>query len=86
MATATHAIASEDEAPVQTPEQAICEIFDIVEDALEKLTPEKRKAWLDDLSATVQRLEKQAWPSATLANRARFPIAIIFPQSLLLSA
>jgi hypothetical protein len=43
----------------QTYEQALCAIFDTVEDALEKLTPEKRKAWLDDLSETARRLEKQ---------------------------
>jgi hypothetical protein len=42
-----------------TREEALCSIFDTVEDALEKLTPEKRKAWLDDLSATAERLEKQ---------------------------
>jgi hypothetical protein len=59
MATATHEIRSEDEARVLTPEQAICEIFDIFEDALEKMPPDKRKACLDDLSATAERLERQ---------------------------
>jgi len=48
------------EVPPDSPEQALCAVFDVVEDALEKLTPEKRKLWLDDLSATAERLEKQA--------------------------
>lgn len=60
MATATHPITCDEQEALQTPEQALCTIFDIVEDALEKLTPEKRKEWLDDLSATVERLEKPA--------------------------
>jgi len=50
----------EREVPQDSPEQALCAVFDVVEDALEKLTPEKRKLWLDDLSATAERLEKQA--------------------------
>jgi hypothetical protein len=55
---ATRPIPSTEKA--QTYEQLLCSIFDSVEDALEKMTPEKRKAWLDDLSATVGRLERQA--------------------------
>jgi len=57
MASATRTIRSEEQ--TMTREEALCSIFDTVEDALEKLTPEKRKAWLDDLSATAERLEKQ---------------------------
>jgi hypothetical protein len=60
MSTAARPINSEEQAAPQSPEHALCDIFDMVEDALEKLTPEKRKAWLDDLSATAERLEKQA--------------------------
>jgi len=60
MATATRPTFSQEPAASETPEQALCAIFDLVEDELEKLTPEKRKAWLDDLSATAERLEKQA--------------------------
>jgi hypothetical protein len=62
MATAAGSIRSESEERValESPEQALCAIFDVVEDALEKLTPEKRKLWLNDLSATAERLEKQA--------------------------
>jgi hypothetical protein len=58
MASATRTIQSEEK--TVTREQALCSIFDSVEDALEKMTPEKRKVWLDDLSATAERLEKQA--------------------------
>jgi hypothetical protein len=44
----------------QTHEQALCNIFDIFEDALETMSPEKRKAWLDGLSETVETLDKRA--------------------------
>ena len=44
----------------ESPEQPLCAIFDVVEDALDKLSPEKRQAWLGGLSATAEKLEKQA--------------------------
>ncbi len=59
MATATQ-IPAEHVASDLTPEQALCKIFDIFEDALEKMPPEKQKAWLDGLSETVEKLEKHA--------------------------
>lgn len=60
MATAVRPVRSETAAAPPSNERALCEIFDIVEDALEKLPAEKRKAWIDGLSETVEKLEKQA--------------------------
>jgi len=59
MATPTSPNYLQEHAATETPEQALCAIFDLVEDALQKLTPENRKAWLDDLSETAERLERQ---------------------------
>jgi hypothetical protein len=44
----------------QSPEEALCALFDVVEDALETLTPEKRQAWLDDLSVAAGKHEKHS--------------------------
>jgi hypothetical protein len=52
MATSAHPVPTEMESADCTPEWALCDLFDIVEDALEKKTPVERKAWLDGLSAT----------------------------------
>jgi hypothetical protein len=41
-------------------EQALCTIFDIVEEAVEGLTPEQRKVALDGISATAEKLRKRA--------------------------
>jgi hypothetical protein len=60
MAIATHPVVLEQTTPAPTPEQALCTIFDIFEDSLEKMTPEKRKAWLDGLSETAETLDKRA--------------------------
>ncbi len=43
-----------------SPEQALCDLFDVVEDAIEQLPVEKRKAWLDGLSATAETLERRS--------------------------
>jgi hypothetical protein len=59
MATTARPVRSETEAPPPR-ERALCDIFDIVEDALEKMGPEERKAWMSGLSETVEKLEKQA--------------------------
>jgi hypothetical protein len=59
MATIARQVRSETEAP-PSRERALCTIFDIVEDSLEKMGPEERKAWISGLSETVEKLEKQA--------------------------
>lgn len=51
MATIAHPI---DLDQTSTPEQALCAIFDVFEDALEDMSPEKRKTWLAGLSETVE--------------------------------
>jgi truncated hemoglobin YjbI len=35
-------------------------MFDLFEDELETMTPEKRKAWLDSLSEAAKKLEKHS--------------------------
>ncbi len=61
MATTAGSIRADSQAKValESRKQALCTIFDLMEDALEHLTPEQRKLWLDDLSATAEKLEKQ---------------------------
>jgi hypothetical protein len=59
MATIARQVRSETEAP-PSRESALCTIFDVVEEALEKMGPEERKAWISGLSETVEMLEKQA--------------------------
>jgi len=59
MATAVRPVRSEAEAP-PSPERALCDLFDIVEDALDKLPAAKRKAWIDGYSGTAEKPEKQA--------------------------
>jgi len=61
MATAAHPPNSHKEkAASASPEQALCDLFDVVEDALGEMAPDKRKAWLEELSATAETLDKQA--------------------------
>jgi hypothetical protein len=57
MATIAHPVDLEQASAHQTPEQALCTIFDLFEDELEKMTPEKRKAWLGGLSETAEKLD-----------------------------
>jgi hypothetical protein len=59
MATIAHPVDLEQASAHQTPEQALCAMFDLFEDVLEKMSPEKRKAWLAGLSETVENPEKQ---------------------------
>jgi hypothetical protein len=58
MATTARPVRSETEAPLSR-ERALCNIFDVVDDALDKMGPEERKAWINGLSETVEKLEKQ---------------------------
>ena len=60
MATATRSITDKSQEKQMSPEQALCTIFDIVEDQLEQMTPEARKAWLEDLSESAEKHRKHA--------------------------
>ena len=60
MATAVRSNRSEKQATPTSREQALCTIFDIFEEALEELEPEQRKAALDGISATAEKLRKRA--------------------------
>lgn len=59
MAIAVQTPKAEEQATSASPEQALCSIFDIVEDALEKLPPKERGAWLSDLSETAAELDRR---------------------------
>ncbi len=59
MATATHPVEVEQTPSPKSPEEALCAMFDLFEDAIETMSPEKRKAWLDGLSEAAGNLEKQ---------------------------
>lgn len=60
MATFANPAHSHNALDTKSPEQALCTIFDIVEDAIQKLPTTERKSWLDALSETAERLEKRA--------------------------
>jgi hypothetical protein len=59
MATSVYPVGPEHESTPQSPEQALCAMFDLFEDAIENMTAEKRKAWLEGLSEAAEKLEKQ---------------------------
>jgi hypothetical protein len=64
MATTTAVREAQASPSEKTFEKVVCEIFDAVEDKLEGLTPEERKRWLDDLSATAARSAARHEPAA----------------------
>jgi hypothetical protein len=59
MSTLAHSSHRKPASDSKSPEQALCAMFDLFEDALETMTPEKRKAWLDGLSEAVETPETQ---------------------------
>jgi hypothetical protein len=60
MATIPHPVDLDQTSDHASPEQALCAMFDLFEDALDKMSPEKRKAWLAGLSETAETLDTRA--------------------------
>jgi len=60
MAILTQPIEVTEERAGRSKEDALCRMFDLFEDVLEEMTPEKRKEWLRGLNETVENLEKRS--------------------------
>jgi hypothetical protein len=59
MATFVRPVEVQQTSSPKSPEEALCVMFDLFEGAIEKMSPEKRKIWLDGLSEAAGTLEKR---------------------------